>query len=91
MLTDEQVAEIVETTYPCEWETDYDPCNPTCALCLKRSTCALLTDRAELVAEAEKLWEAYWRARACGSVETCNAECWDCMFPPHDDDQEATR
>lgn len=52
---------------------------------------ALLTDRAELVAEAEKLWEAYWRARACGSVETCNAECWDCMFPPHDDDQEATR
>lgn len=55
MLTDEQVAEIVETTYPCEWETDYDPCNPTCALCLKRSTCALLTDRAELVAEVGRL------------------------------------
>lgn len=65
MLTDEQVAEIVETTYPCEWETDYDPCNPTCALCLKRSTCALLSDRAELVAKEERLQQLSIDLHAC--------------------------
>jgi len=77
MLTDEQVA---------KWQSLCDA-----AAAARTALPALLADRAELVAEVEKLREAYWRARACGSVETCNAECWDCMFPPHDDDQEATR
>ena len=93
MLTDEQVSRLRE----CSKAQGAQPgcCTPECSFfdiqtptdwtCQDAAMRALLAARDEQAAEIERYREAYWRARACDSAETCSAECWDCPFPPRED------